>query len=180
MILMEKRLKKRINWNILIMLCVYELFIVSFILILVYTIVEAEIMFDREFLAIPIIFILLGLFILNCILWQIKGYELIRINNETLTIRKKGIIFNIPEKLNLSQIKNIYLKEYKTTIFTLFLKIMGIEGGKICIDYSGNSIHFGQSLTDEEVLECINEINKFLSPANTAVKPNQVASIFSP
>jgi len=71
---------------------------------------------------------LLGFFILDWILWQIKGFELIRMNNETLTIKKKGKIFSIPEKLNLSQIKNIYLKEYKATTFTLFFKIMGTAG----------------------------------------------------
>ena len=156
---MEKKIKKHTNWVILIMLCVYEFFIVSFIFIIAYITIYHK--YIAELLTILIILILLGLFISDWILWQIKGYEIIKMNKETLTIKKKGKIFSIPENIKLSQIKNIYFKNYEAPIYMLFLKIIGIEGGKICIDYSGGSIYVGQSLTNEEALECINEMNEY-------------------
>ena len=165
MIPMERRFKKKTNWGTLIMLCVYELFVVFFIFIWTYAAI-VEIIHDgetSEFLTISIMLLLLGLFILDLILWQIRGYEFVRMDNGTLTIRKKGKLFSISNTIDLSEIENIYLKNYNTTFYTLFVKIMGIKGGKICIEYLGRSIYVGQSLTDEEASKYIGEMNKLLS-----------------
>ncbi|HOF15622.1 MAG TPA: hypothetical protein PLF32_02275 [Bacteroidales bacterium] len=162
---MEIKIKKNINWGILIMLCICELFILFFIFIWTYAAIM-EIIFDKkisDFLIVSVVLILVSLFVLDLILWQIKGYEFIEMNEKTLTIRKKGKIFNIPEKINLTQINDIHLENYKATFFTLFFKIMDIEGGKICIDSSDGRIYMGQSLTDKEALRYINEMNEFLS-----------------
>ena len=162
MILIEKRFKKKTNWITLIMLCIYELFVIFFLFIWTYAAIMEVIGEIFEFLAISILLLLLGLFVLDLILWQVRGYEFIKITNETLTVRKTGKLFSIPNVINLSEIENIYLKNYNTTFYTLFVKIMGIKGGKISIEYLGRNIYLGQSLTDEEASKYVGEVNRLL------------------
>lgn len=157
---MEKKFKKQTNWTSLIMLCIYELFVLFFIVIWAYATI-IEIIYYKEtsvFLIIFIVLVSLGTFILDWIFWQIRGYEYIKIDNTTITIKKGGKIFNSTNIVSLSDVDNICLEDYRTTIYTLFIKTIGIKGGKICIEYLGRKIYIGQSLTDKEAVENIEDL----------------------
>ncbi|HBN05861.1 MAG TPA: hypothetical protein DD434_08765 [Bacteroidales bacterium] len=164
---MEKKFKKRTNWNTLIILCVNELFVFFFIVIIGYnTFIEIIYNRDTSFLFSFILLVSVGTIILDFILWQIRGYEYIKIDNTSITIKKRGKIFNTTNIINLSDVDDIYLQEFKTTLFTLFLKMMGIRGGKICIEYLGRKTYIGQSLTNKEAVENIDELKKKLENNN--------------
>jgi hypothetical protein len=157
---MEKKFKKQTNGTTLFMLCIYELFVIFFSIVWGYASV-IEIIYDKktsDFLIVFIVLVFIGILILDWIMWQLRGYECIKTDNLTLTIKKGGKIFSSSKIINLFDIDNIYLEDYRTRLNTLFVKIIGIRGGKICIEYLGRKTYIGQSLTDKEALENIDYI----------------------
>jgi len=163
---MEKKFKKRTNWNTLFILCVNELFVFFFVVIIGYnTFIEIIYNRDTSFLFSFILLVSVGTIILDFILWQIRGYEYIKIDNTYMTIKKRGKIFKSTNIVNLSDIDDIYLQDYRTTLYTLFIRMMGIRGGKICIEYLGRKTYIGQSLTNKEAVENIEHLKTALSNA---------------
>jgi hypothetical protein len=161
---MEIKIKKKTNWITLIILCIYELFILFFMFLFSY-ITIIEITQDRLFsdLIIASFFLIfLGVFLLDKILWQIFGQEIIIMDKEKLIVQKKGKIFTKRNIIYLFEIDNIEQKDYKTTFSTLFFKIMGMRGGKICIKYLEKNVYVGQSLSNSEALEYTKIMNKIL------------------
>ena len=162
---MEIKIKKKINWSTLLILIIYEFFVLIFIFITSY-IAILEIVQDwhfSEFIIISVMLILLGLFVLDKILWQVNGSEIIIMDNENLVIQKKGKIFTKQNIISLFEIDSIEQKDYKTALYTLFVKMMGMRDGKICIEYLGRNTYVGQSLTNSKALECVEDMNELLS-----------------
>jgi hypothetical protein len=162
---MEPIIIKRINWIGAIISGIYGIFVFFFIILIF-------LLFINDFFSstptLPLILfalfvlILLGFWIIDTFLWQIKGYEIIEIIDKVLIIRKKGKLFASKKEVSFFEIDKIQVKNYPTTVFNVFYKIMGIKGGKINIKYLGREMYIGQGLTDQEAFEYVEALNKLL------------------
>lgn len=122
-----------------------------------------------------ILLILIGfdLYLLDCILWQFKGYEDVEINNKELIVRRKGKIITDKFSIPISSIYSIQMQEYEpvnffTTIFRnplLFSKVIGETGGRILVLFGKNGKHkidFGLGLTHSEAKLYVQQITDLL------------------
>ena len=117
---------------------------------------------SRFLFGIASIIILLLLFTLDGILWHLRGKEIVRMNNEKLIIKKRGGLFRSQKSINLFEIDEIFFEPYPSNFFSLSanFKSIGLRGGKICVEYKGRHVvYIGQSISDEEAKECVEEMN---------------------
>jgi hypothetical protein len=106
-------------------------------------------------------------------IWQITGYEVLEVNSQDIILQKKGKIFPNKNIIKLETVESISITDYKYLSWTDFIfvldlskfaKLLGETGGKICVEYSKNSINFGQGLTEEEAIELVAEIKQYMQP----------------
>jgi len=170
---MKKTFKKKANWNLVSSLSIFSIFVL-FMLTLLLFLGIGEIMrgysnFGKIALCFASVVILVLLSQVNTILWQIRGQEVVHIDNERLVIKKKKKLFNSQKSINLLEIDEIFFEPYPEKLFTAsaYFKWMGIRGGKICVEYRGrNAVYIGQNISDDEAKKCIEEMNAKLSEYN--------------
>ena len=162
---METIFEKEFNARLVLKLAIVELWFTVFVVACIAEVITGS--FHSNALqkiviisTISILLILLWVFILDLIIWQFKGLEIIAITNETLVLKKRGRIFTSKKTINLFEIEDILIKETKTTIYARFRKILGISDGEICIKYLGCNVSIGQDISDEEAIQCVEEVNK--------------------
>ena len=136
-----------------------------------------ELLVGFIFLSLPL---LLNLYLINYIFWQLRGYEIVEMNEKTLSIKRMGKLFNDSSMISTNKIELIKdQKKYDPSKFGdsiwinpfLFSEIAGEEGGKIRVIYKTKifgfsfkiSTFFGQGLSNEEALMYVQQMNKILS-----------------
>lgn len=114
-----------------------------------------------------------GFYILNWILWQLKGYEEIEFNKDELIIKRKGKLINDKLKIQTSIIQMFEEQAYTpigidTYMFRnplLFSRLIGESGGRILVKYGRkkkNKVNFGLGLTPEEARTYAKQMNDIL------------------
>lgn len=123
---------------------------------------------DNEYDGILVITLLLLLIflvsLLNVLLWYVNGNEVIQLNKKEIIIRKSGILFSIPKKIERSWIDLFYYEERPLSDFP-FHKF-DFLGGNITMEYLGSLYFFGQNLSKIEGEEICDNLNKFLNELN--------------
>lgn len=161
---MDLCIKKETNWLILFILGIYELFVTFFMLLSGYIMI-AEITeengYSLDFLPLFILLILLWTIVLDLILWNMNGREIIEIVDDSIIIRKKGRLFNKTFSIEFFEIENVYLQKKGGSILDKLKKVVG-RNGRICISYLGRSVSVGSDLTEQEAVEYINKLKAFL------------------
>jgi hypothetical protein len=94
---------------------------------------------------IGIVILLASFLSTNYLTWQLKGQEILILNDKTLELRNKGTFFTKILRINYFEIDNIISDTDKETPW--WIKFWGIGGGKIRIEYLGRKRRFGQDLT---------------------------------
>ena len=112
------------------------------------------------------------LFAIDYILWNIKGYEEVNMDERELIIRKKGMLMKSNISIKLSEIESIQEQNIQETWRTLliqntgrFSRIIGETGGKILVKYGKNGkwkIDFGLGLSDSEAKIYVEQMNNIL------------------
>ena len=95
--------------------------------------------------------------LLQRFLWLLRGQEKLTINNHELIIEKLGAMLSNSETYKLEKIKAFTLTK-KNFIYS-FKKYHGERVGEIQFEYFGNFIKFGETLTQEEAVEIIKQLN---------------------
>jgi len=162
---MKSIIIKRINWIGAIITGIYGIFVFFFIILNFLLFINDFFSSTPEFpliLLSLLVLILLGFWVIDTFLWQIKGFEIIEIIDEVLIFKKKGKLFSSKKEVSFFEIDEIQVKNYPTTVFNVFYKIMGVKGGKINITYLGREMYIGQGLTDQEAFEYVETLNQLL------------------
>ena len=90
-----------------------------------------------------VLLILIGVWIIDIFLWQIRGVEQFVITDR-IEIIKRGKLFKSVSKIDFIDVESITYDDYNTTPF--WIKLFGLSGGKIRIKYLGRGIRFGQDI----------------------------------
>lgn len=156
--MMNIELKHRINWFLLVFLSIYELFIIG----CTYAWISAGVMVGthKALIFVPIFLIMFAIWFLDFILWQVRGYEVISMDDDDLIIKKRGKLFNSKMMININDIENIEVSKFKLRYLlfnNLYFSAFGV--GKICVRYLGRSYRFGYGITKDDAKEYIEEIN---------------------
>lgn len=153
-------IKKKPNWLVLIMTGLWLIHWVVIITIIFYGIITDPEKFDEELFFAIFIMIVVGLLILKIFLWNLKGKEIVTINNNELIIKKAGTILSFPSKYRIDYLENISITENATT--PKWIKTMGLGGGQIEFIYLDNIKYFGQSLNDMDSSKIIQKMKQFV------------------
>jgi len=104
------------------------------------------------------------------ICWNICGKEIIEIDKENLTIKRKGKIFSSKIIIQLSEIEAIEAKQYKASLLDFYFMILKgyVRRGNLMIYYLGRYIYVGQglSINNAEEIKHKLELIKPLMPIN--------------
>ena len=169
---MKYIIKKRKSWYALTNLLFILLALITALTIITVLIVNGfNSILELSWLIILIIGF--GLYIMNYIFWQFRGYEEVELNDKEFIIRRKGKLINDKFKILTSTIYSIQEQEYEpvtytTTIFRnpfLFSKAIGETGGRVLVRYGKdgkNKIDFGLGLTVDEAKLYVQQMNKIL------------------
>jgi len=91
-----------------------------------------------------VLLILIGVWIIDIFLWQIRGVEQFVITDR-IEIIKRGKLFKSVSKIDFIDFESISYDDDKTTPF--WIKQYGLSGGKIRIKYLDRGIRFGQDIS---------------------------------
>ena len=91
-----------------------------------------------------VILILIGIWIIDVFLWQIRGVEQFVITDR-IEIIKRGKLFKSVSKIDFIDFESITYDDDESTPF--WMKQYGLSGGKIRIKYLGRGIRFGQDIS---------------------------------
>jgi hypothetical protein len=108
----------------------------------------------------PLLFFLfMGLVILNIILWNLNGKEIIQVTNEKIVLRKTGKLFSSISIIDRYELESIHFEN----IDNLPGKLYKLNGGKIIFKYLGMEKRIGQNLTSREATVVVNDLNNLIS-----------------
>lgn len=159
---MNIELKHKINWFLLIFLSLYELLTIGCI----YAWISAGVMIGspKGLILFLIIMIMLAIWFLDFILWQVRGYEVISMDDDDLIVKKRGKLFNSKVMININDIENLEASEFKL-IYLLFTNryFSPFGVGKISVRYLRRTYRFGFGISKDEALRHIEEINTNIS-----------------
>lgn len=155
---MNIELKHKINWFILVIFCIIEIFFIG----CAYAWINAGVMMGapKELIFVPILLILSAIWYLDFIIWQVRGFEVISMDDDDLIIKKRGKLFNSKVMININDIENIEISKFKLRYLLFnnhYFSAFGV--GKICVRYLGRSYRFGYGISKDEALRHIEEIN---------------------
>ena len=143
----ENIIKKRCNYIILFANILVSIGIVILLCFLGYGIIEEP----DEFWEFWYIVLILLIFLFNSIdniCWNVCGKEIIKIDENNLIIQRKGKIFPSKIIIQLSEIENIEIKQYKPSLIDFYFMILKgyAKRGNLIIHYLGRCLYFGQDL----------------------------------
>lgn len=99
------------------------------------------------------------IFVLDRVLWQIRGIEMLIID-ENIEVLKKGTIFNSRKVITFSEFESFdYGNDNK---IPLMIRVYGIKGGKIIINYLGRSLRLGQDLSISQAKTIVEEVDHIM------------------
>ncbi len=109
--------------------------------------------------------ILIVLFPLYALLWNIVGKEIVTINSHNLTIQQAIFEMGFRQTYQISQVSNFRRSLTNPALFTLErnLQDWGLAGGSIAFDYSGRVCRFGLLLSKEDADVLVTKINQYLA-----------------
>ena len=123
-----------------------------------------------DFYLVYSILFVVGIISFRQFLWLINGRQELTIENNTLTLYKKGTFLTKPKKYDLEKIQNIregldeenqtLIDKIKTNISLNKKVIFGQTFGQILFDYDGKSVKVFNDLEENERLKLIDEIAK--------------------
>jgi len=128
----------------------------TWILIGVYVISQLFVDFSREEKLVLVIFLSFWSYFTfrvgKSTLWQLKGKELLRINDQVLIIKKSTFSYGKAQTYFLENIKKIQVDEVKdSSLGFQFEKSIWVVGGeRISFDYQGKRIRIGRKLNDQD------------------------------
>jgi len=107
-----------------------------------------------------IFFFLSSLFFTDIFIWHFWGKEIISINETELEIKKVGRLFKRKKKIQLHQIKDIYLWQKKVRDIHIYLALWDISWqGTLCVKYEDNKKYYiGMNMSDWEADELREEL----------------------
>jgi len=128
---------------------------ILFIFAVIFIITTAAILYPFA-----IIFFLFSLLFIDIFLWHFLGKEIIYINETELEIRKVGRIFRKKKKIELYQIKDIYLWQEKVRDIHLTFSYWDISRqGTLCVKYKHKEKYYiGMNMSDWEANELREEL----------------------
>lgn len=162
---MKVEITKNINWIISIVLILFEIITLFFIFLFCYvffTDLRYSEYFSSGNLFTIIILFFLALYVLDIIIWKIRGYEILEMDNRELIVKKRGKLFPTRNIISIIEIEKIQVKDYPKKFSNLFLRLVGTKGGKINIRYLGRDIYAGQGLTSEKAYALEKKMNNLL------------------
>lgn len=114
-----------------------------------------------------IIVVLLALFIIVLVdrfLWLTRGIETLIIN-ENIEVQKRGNIFSSKKIITFSEFESF---DYgNDTQIHFWIRLYGISGGKIIINYLGRSLRIGQDISLNQAKIIVEEIDTVLYKINS-------------
>ena len=123
------------------------------------------------------IMLIIGIWCFRKFLWELRGYDIIEIDNNYLYTKKKGSFLMFNNKYNLTNIKNVKHKiesyrDFSTIgfnieeMFSLYHNMIGIKSGDILFKYGYKTISVFNGLNMVEKIKIVDEINAKISLLN--------------
>jgi len=149
-------LKKRINWPFTIFLGLWLIIWIAIFGTIFYGLITTP---NRigDLVFVVILGIIIGLWVVDRFLWQISGVELLIITNK-IELIKKGKLYKSCQKIDFLEYESVSFDEDIQTPF--WIKLYGLKGGKIIINYLGHKVRFGQDTSISYAEIAANEIDK--------------------
>ena len=161
---------KQIHWIVILATGIFSLLVLFFEILIVsmisIDIINGEFPTGLDWITLVCLSLLL-IIILDVILWQIKGYEIVQMEDANFIYQKRGKLFCYTKTIPYFEIENIRVKSLPTTIYNLRCKMLGTRGGKIKIEYLGREFFFGFGLTEEKAQEYVLLMNELLTKYNS-------------
>ena len=152
-------IKKRPDWFIMIGTGLWAIFTPILVITEIFQYFNGSIQTVRtEEIIGWILYVIAEIFCLRVFLWHFRGQEKIVLTKEILRIEKKGTILNFPDNYRLEKIRDFSLAENK--LIENMFNFYKLTGGKIQFVYFGETIKFGQSLTQMEARKIIQQLNE--------------------
>jgi len=88
----------------------------------------------------------------KAVLWQAKGKELLKLNDQALIIKKSVFGYGKAQEYFFENIKKIKIYESKTNSFEEFFQnsYFVVGGERIIFEYKGKEIKFGRKLNEKD------------------------------
>ena len=114
----------------------------------------------KDFVIVVLLLSLLIIFMVDLFLWQIRGVEILIIN-DNIEILKKGKIFKSKRSILFSEFESF---DYgNDDNLPLWIRLYGINGGKIIINYLGKSVRIGQDISINQAKTIVEEVDFILN-----------------
>jgi hypothetical protein len=114
---------------------------------------------NGEYLLPVIVFSILGVVMLNIILWNVNGKEIIELHSEQIIIKKTGKIFNSINTIELYELESILIDASVNPEGKLYR----LNDGKIVFKYLGMEKKVGPSLSLKDAEVIVNDLNNLLA-----------------
>ena len=108
---------------------------------------------------------LMVLFPLYTLLWNIVGKEIITINRYNITIKRAIFGIGLSQTYQLSQVHNLRRSLTTPRLFTMEhnLQQWGFAGGSIAFDYKRNTYRFGLLLSEKDADVLVMRISQYMA-----------------
>jgi len=111
-------------------------------------------------LFVMILIIIVLVFVLDILLWQLKGVEILIISDK-IELIKNGKLFKMRKSIDFNELESISIDNDPDTPF--LIKLFGLSGGKIIIKYLGRSTRIGQDISISYAEIAVEELDKVIS-----------------
>ena len=117
----------------------------------------------KDFAIVVVLLAIFIIFLLDRFLWQIRGIEILIIN-QNIEVLKKGNIFQSKKIVTFSEFESFDYGDDDKIPF--WIRLYGINGGKIIINYLGKSLRIGQNISINQAKIIVEEIDHTLERIN--------------
>ncbi len=187
---MSITIKKRKNWYAFILLAIFSLLLNYIVLSFIYAFILEDISISeitsrsiKETLIIGLPLILLDVYLIDRMVWQISGYEQVEVSDNTLIIKKRGKILRYTLRIPFSDIKEVEQQDYQRIgcLSSIWVNPFGASddieetGGRVKVTFTEKilfwrattKLAFGLGFTAEKASGCVEQLKKHLQDYQT-------------
>ena len=156
-------LKKKTSWFLAILTLLWTIVLLGMIFTIVYALYTTPTRIG-DLLWVVVLMIIVFLFAFDYFNWQIRGNEILIVNDNNIEIQRKGTFFKRQLLIDFSELDRITFDDNKKTPY--WIRFWGFGGGLIIIEYLGRKKRLGQDLQLKEAEEICIQINNDIRRLN--------------
>jgi len=115
-------LSPKINWRITLFLLIFELILTGFIPMFFCVLIEYP--EDLAIVFAVLLMVIVWITVLDMLLWQFRGKEILVFNSDILIAKQQGRLFNRNRQIEYEKINNLFIEDPQTYILCFAVPIV--------------------------------------------------------